>query len=216
MDLQLDSSNTAAEADRLRKTKASKKSRNKRVEIAQDETIGDDTPTSVAAPTKPSLLSRPKKSLLHVDSSGLSSLSLSEDVSSRETQLDFERRQQEEEEMAKAIKEVERARLEMQRAQERVEASHIPEEGTVVKRKKKKTTKTRTEEENPVDSEKPLGDDAQDTTVVKKKKKKKVKEDNVEDAADNAGAEVEAAAVKTKRKKKRQINFDEQADAPAA
>ncbi|KAH0398929.1 Adaptor protein complex AP-3 delta subunit, partial [Aureobasidium melanogenum] len=111
MDLQLDSNNTAAEADRLRKSKASKKSRNKRVEIAQDETIGDDLPAPVAAPSKQSLLSRPKKSLLHVDSSGLSSLSLSEDASARETQLDFERRQQEEEEMAKAIKEVERARL---------------------------------------------------------------------------------------------------------
>ncbi|KAI4839651.1 Adaptor protein complex AP-3 delta subunit [Aureobasidium sp. EXF-8845] len=215
MDLQLDSSNTAAEAECLRKTKASKKSRNKRIEIAQDETIGDDTSTSVAALTKPSILSRPKKSLLHVDSSGLSALSLSEDTSSRETQLDFERRQQEEEEMAKAIKEVERARLEMQRAQERVEASHIPEEGTVVKRKKKKT-KTKTEEEKPVDSEKPLGDDAQDTTVVKKKKKKKAKEENADDAVEDAGAEVEAATVKMKRKKKRQINFDEQADAPAA
>ncbi|KAG9953037.1 Adaptor protein complex AP-3 delta subunit, partial [Aureobasidium melanogenum] len=215
MDLQLDSNNTAAEADRLRKSKVSKKSRNKRVEIAQDETIGDDLPAPVTAPTKPSLLSRPKKSLLHVDSSGLSSLSLSEDASARETQLDFERRQQEEEEMAKAIKEVERARLEMQRAQERVEASHIPEEGTVVKRKKKKT-KTKTEEEKPLESEKTQDDGAADTTVVRKKKKKKTKEENAEAAGENTGAGGEAATVKTKRKKKRQINFDEQADTSAA
>ncbi|CAD0011349.1 unnamed protein product [Aureobasidium pullulans] len=205
MDLQLDSNNTAAEADRLRKSKASKKSRNKRVEIAQDETIGDDdAPAAAAVPTKASLLSRPKKSLLHVDSSGLSSLSLSENATARETQLDFERRQQEEEEMAKAIKEVERARLEMQRAQERVEATHIPEEGTLAP-----------EEEKPVECEK-AGDDAEGTTAAKKKKKKKAKEENVEEAAGDAGAEVEAATVKTKRKKKRQINFDEQGDAPAA
>ncbi|THX38037.1 Adaptor protein complex AP-3 delta subunit [Aureobasidium pullulans] len=216
MDLQLDSNNTAAEADRLRKSKASKKSRNKRVEIAQDETIGDDdAPAATAVPTKASLLSRPKKSLLHVDSSGLSSLSLSENATARETQLDFERRQQEEEEMAKAIKEVERARLEMQRAQERVEATHIPEEGTLVKRKKKKTKPKAPEEEKPVESEK-AGDDAEGTTAVKKKKKKKAKEENVEEAAGDAGADVEAATVKTKRKKKRQINFDEQGDAPAA
>ena len=216
MDLQLDSNNTAAEADRLRKSKASKKSRNKRVEIAQDETIGDDdAPAATAVPTKASLLSRPKKSLLHVDSSGLSSLSLSENATARETQLDFERRQQEEEEMAKAIKEVERARLEMQRAQERVEATHIPEEGTLVKRKKKKTKPKAPEEEKPVESEKAV-DDAEGTTAVKKKKKKKAKEENVDDAAGDAGADVEAATVKTKRKKKRQINFDEQGDAPAA
>lgn len=231
MDLQLDSKDTAAEADRLRKSKTSKKpSRSKRVEIARDETIGDDTPSTSApdaAPSKPFSLNRPKKSLLHVDSSGLSSLSLSENPSTRATQLDIERRQQEEEEMAKAIKEVERARLEMQRAQERVQASHIPEEGTLVKRKKKKTkarvvaaaaaaaAEEEQQQQPAVEQGSADAEDVGGTAVVKKKKKKKKSKD---DKVEGAAAELADAgeAVKVKRKKKRQVNFDEPvADDPA-
>ena len=79
-----------------------------------------------------------------MDSSGLSSLSLSDSGVTRGTnQLDIERQQAEEEEMAKAMKEVERLRLEMQRAQERIQPRDLPEEGTVVSRKKK--TKARVE-----------------------------------------------------------------------
>lgn len=215
MDLQLDSKETVAEQDRSRQSKPSRKSR-RRVEIAAEETIGDDNDVANLAstpPTRPSFLSRPKKSLLEVDSSGLSRLSLSEQDDATNTgnsRLDMERRQAEEEEMARAMKEVERVRLEMQRAQERIEAKHIPEEGTLVKRKKKK--KPRVQGDNEEQATSPPAADQGDGAVVKKKKKKKVKaEDENGVPATNGGAEpveTAAAAAKPKKKKRRQVAFD--------
>ncbi|KAI9791789.1 MAG: AP-3 complex subunit delta [Candelina submexicana] len=81
-----------------------------------------------------------KKSLLQVDSSGLGGFSLADNSDKGDHGvLDLERQQYEEEEMAKAMREVERLRLEMQRASERIEAvKGVPPEGTMVKRKKKK------------------------------------------------------------------------------
>jgi AP-3 complex subunit delta-1 len=109
----------------------------KHFEIAADETLGDNdtSPSFSSSPAKTSFASRSMKtSLLQVDSSGLSSLSLHDSGSAN--RHDFERRQAEEEEMQRAIREVERLRLELQRKQERIEEPQ--EEGTVIKRKKKK------------------------------------------------------------------------------
>ncbi|KAF7188237.1 AP-3 complex subunit delta-1 [Pseudocercospora fuligena] len=167
----------------------------KHFEIAADETLGgDDGPALSSRLPKPAF-ARGAKSLLQVDSSGLSSLSLNDSGN----KLDFERRQAEEEEMAKAIKEVERLRLEMQRAQERIRE---PEEGTVVRRKKKKAKAVGFGEEQGAGE----GDGAEG--VVKKKKKKKRRE--VEESGEGAGAEEvkEAEPVKVKRKKKRVVGFD--------
>ena len=75
-----------------------------------------------------------------------------------------ERRAAEEEEMARAMKEVERLRLEMQRAQERVGGPLGEGDGMVVKRKKKPKKST-------VDSE----GAAVEEGVAKDKKKKKKK-----------------------------------------
>ena len=77
---------------------------------------------------------RAKKSLLEVDSSGIGGSGLEESEG-------FERRGKELEdvEMAKALAEVERLRLEMQRASERISvAEDIPIEGILIKKKKKK------------------------------------------------------------------------------
>ncbi|OAX84322.1 hypothetical protein ACJ72_01320 [Emergomyces africanus] len=125
----------------------------KRVEILADETIhiagegaaptGGPTLTSAMA-EKPKI----KRSLLEVDSSGLSKLSLEEEpLGSAAPALsvhDIARREAEEEEMAKAMREIERLRLEMQRAAERVQAHGVPPEGTLVKRKQKRKDKSDT------------------------------------------------------------------------
>lgn len=81
---------------------------------------------------------RVKKSLLEVDSSGLGNYSI-HDSELKMGQLDIERQEAEDADMAKALKEVERLRLEMQRAAERIQAANgIPPEGTLVRKKKKK------------------------------------------------------------------------------
>ena len=139
MELKLDSRDVASDPERARQAKSVRKPK-RHFEIAADETLGDDAISNALSSSLPkSSSSRAKKSVLEVDSSGLAALSLAETAGGRgNTQLDIERRQAEEEEMAKAMKEVERLRLEMQRAQERIQPRDVPEEGTIVKRKKKK------------------------------------------------------------------------------
>ena len=83
---------------------------------------------------------KPKKSLLEVDSSGLRDFSLEHDTMNR--QLDSTRQEVEDADMARALEEVERLRLEMQRASERIKtAGGVPPEGTLVKKKKRKKRK---------------------------------------------------------------------------
>lgn len=82
-----------------------------------------------------SKVGRGKKSLLEVDSSGLGSFSISGDEYGG-GQSEIENHDAD---MVRALEEVERLRLEMQRASERTHVSEeIPPEGTLVKRKKKK------------------------------------------------------------------------------
>lgn len=193
-----------------------KKKPKKHFEIAADETLGgEDIPSYSSSPAKQSLSSRGKKSLLQLDSSGLSSLSLTEPsgaVNGASSKLDAERRQAEEDEMAKAIKEVERLRLEMQRAQERIQPrADLPEEGTVVKRKKKKVAKTRVE----FDGDE--GEGGEEVVKRKKKKKKKVKEGEADgQGAEGEGEEATVAPVKVKKKKKRQVTFGDEDEGNAA
>ena len=79
-----------------------------------------------------------KRSLLQVDSSRLSSLSLDASENPAE-QFDFDRQEAQDAEMTRALAEVERLRLEMQRASERIQAiDGTPAEGAMVKKKKKK------------------------------------------------------------------------------
>lgn len=223
MELKLDSNPTSS-GDNVRasKSKAHKKPK-RHFEITSDETLDSSNPKSSSAPvsypSSPSGRALPpsrtsKKSLLEFNSAGLSALSLEEGTSSggsrhgnASSKLEYERRLQEEEELAKAMKEVERLRLEMQRQAERVDEP--AEEGTVVKRKSKKKARSGV-----------IADDGQstksapDTEVKKKKKKKKVKETDASvDATtvpqDDVAEEAEQPVAKPKKKKKRQVVFDE-------
>lgn len=171
--------------------KPSKKPR-QRIQVAADETLnlsGTSTPANDSENSTEGAmkarLSRGKQSLLQVDSSHIGQFSLEGDDTSG---IDFERQQKEEAEMVKAMKEVERLRLEMQRANERIHAAQdVPPEGTVVKRKAKKKTK-------PAEGEA--------ATVVKKRKKaKKAVVDEGE--GEPSIAPTTTDVVKPKKKKKK-------------
>ena len=207
MELKLDSRGTASDPERSRSKITRKPKRH--FEITGDETLGGfDAVTANPSILQKSNASRSKKSLLEVDSSVLSSLSLTEGGSGR-GQLDYERRQVEEEEMAKAVREVERLRLEMQRAQEQIELRGASAEGIVVKRKKKK--KTSAEVSTTVDQPEPAAS-AGDTAAAKPKRKKKKKRTESVPNEDSAGVVDNAVAleepVKPKKKKKREVTFD--------
>ena len=150
----------------------------KRFAVTADETVGSKDVSSASNSLPRSLESaampvRPKKNLLSVDSSNLQAFSL--DPDDQVDQLDIERRAAEEAEMAAAMKEVERLRLEMQRAAERIEtAEGVDVEGTVVKKKKRRKAKEGVETEN---GDAAASQNAGKEEVVKKKKKKKKKPD---------------------------------------
>lgn len=178
VDLRLDEVATGTPGERLESSKQKRSKPRRRVEIAADETFDFNLLSSGNNSAPRSLESgnafpsgktpRPKKNLLQVDSSGLHQLSLTDDLNG--DQLDFQRRDAEEAEMAAALKEVERMRLEMQRAAERVEtAEGVDAEGTIVKRKKKRKSKQAEGTDRGSEAERL----AEDTAVVKKKKKKK-------------------------------------------
>lgn len=127
-----------------------------------------------------------KQSLLQVDSSHIGSFSLEGEPANG---FDYEQQQREEAEMQLAMKEVERLRLEMQRANERIQ---VPQgAGTVVKKKKKKKAqpaeggeqagvnprkkkKANTVAAEGEGTEEPTGEEGEVSTKPKKKKKKRV------------------------------------------
>jgi AP-3 complex subunit delta-1 len=199
----------AASTDYLPRSRSPRKPI-RRVEIMGDETLGpaaDDSSREDIVQPRPS---RAKKSLLEVDSSGLGSLSLVDDdgTSNRKlTQFEIERREHEEAEMKKALQEVERLRLEMQRASERL---HVKEE-VAVKKKKKKVRKVDVEGDDPAATPHAIadGEDASAAPIKKKKKKKVKTEGDADEGA--AGEEVGAddGKVKKKKKKKRTVVLDE-------
>ncbi|KAF3034695.1 AP-3 complex subunit delta [Didymella heteroderae] len=203
MDLDLSSSRHAS-SDNVPRARSPRKPV-RRVEIMGDETLGpasaDPEREDIVAPKGNA--SRLKKSLLQVDSAGLAALSLDDDEPSsgrKLTKLEIERKEQEEAEMARALLAIERSRLEMQRASERVEYN---EEG-VVKKKKKKVRKVAIgggEEAAaaPQDAE-------GDAQPLKKKKKKKVKP---EDAGAQEADGTAEGEVKKKKKKKRVVVMEE-------
>jgi AP-3 complex subunit delta-1 len=139
-------SSTPPEATRSRNAAASRA--RQLIQVAADEnlTSGTSTPrhddselnlesTTRARPNKA------KNSLLLVDSSSIGAFSLEGDENAI-VGFDLERQQREDAEMAKAMQEIERLRLEMQRANERIQAGQgVPPEGTLVKKKVKKKSK---------------------------------------------------------------------------
>ncbi|QSS62348.1 AP-3 complex subunit delta [Histoplasma capsulatum] len=163
IDLAIESSETTTSQSATRVGERPPKkahSKRKKVEILGDETITitDERAASTAGVTKTTATTgkpKIKRSLLEVDSSGLSSLSLEEPswpggpgpAAPALSIHDIERREAEEAEMATAMREIERLRLEMQRAAERVQAPGVPPEGTLVKRKKKKKKKKKDQDD---------------------------------------------------------------------
>jgi AP-3 complex subunit delta-1 len=202
MDLDLDArSGARTPSDHeaaLRQERLRRAAQRRRVEITGDENIGsEDTSRSSSRPDlNRSMPSRAKKSLLQVDSSGLGSLSLEGD--SRGELLDIDQREAEE----KALREVERLRLEMQRASERIQAK---EESVVVRKKKKKKKSPKAGEIS--ESDAVLQEDGEG--VVKKKKKKKKKAVANEDGVEEAHVPPDHGEVvaKPKTKKRRQVDM---------
>lgn len=174
-------------------TRRQKRKRPKKFDIAKDENIEHEDPGVTQSGTASMgtmndngslqrARDRTKKSLLQVDSSGLGSFSLDTSENAVE-QLGIERHETQDAEMAKALAEVERLRLEMQRASERIQATDgTPAEGTLVKKKKKKRPKQ------------PAGD----VEVQYGKPNLEANDNAIPDSQD-----AEASPVKKKKKKKR-------------
>ncbi|KAL3418172.1 AP-3 complex subunit delta [Phlyctema vagabunda] len=201
--MQLDLGKTNVEQVKPKKAATSKM--RQRIQVAADETLAssgtstprkDDSENSVEGPIRPKI-GKGKQSLLQVDSSNIGAFSLE---SNGDGEVDFERQQREEAEMAKAVQEVEKLRLEMQRANERIQAAQgVSLEATVVKKKAKKKSKVAEPE-------------GEGVAVVKKKKAKKAVVDEGEAVV---GADGPVAVVK-KKKKKPKAKIDDGGAAPAA
>ncbi|KAH7033307.1 adaptin N terminal region-domain-containing protein [Microdochium trichocladiopsis] len=198
-----------------------------KIEIAADENLassGVNTPRSFDSDgnnVEANARARARnRKLLGVDSANIGSLSLEGDPSGvagpgSTLHLDPEAQQREEAEMAKAMKEVERLRLEMQRANERIHvAQGVDAEGVVVKKKKKTTTTTTSAKKSsasstPVSSQQQQqqqadGNDEAAGVVKPKKKKKKVAAQPANSAADAEAEEAgTSSAAKPKKKKKK-------------
>ncbi|PKY01329.1 AP-3 complex subunit delta [Aspergillus campestris IBT 28561] len=104
----------------------------KKYDIMSDEMIGQDDPTDLEDFNQ---TRKARSSLLQVDSSGLGQLPLGNDRRFSPSSHD-PTRIGDDAEMAKAMQEVERMRLQMQRASERVHLEGFPAEGTLVKKKR--------------------------------------------------------------------------------
>ena len=184
MELKLESEELKEHEARAEEAKRKKKTARRKVEILTDEGIaGDDLPDSAAPPTtanqslRPPLLSvhsgTRSPSPLKVDSSNLGAFSLNPPGVPNTrggNELDSERQEAEEAEMAAAMKEVERMRLEMQRKAETIEAPNGGE-GTVVRRKAKKKKPT------DANSETSITDKVGEKPKRKKAKKPKLVDD---------------------------------------
>lgn len=187
MQLDLDKPNAPAPTT----TKRSPAKQRQQVVIAADETLqgsegsphDSETNSDAVAKTRARKL---KQSLLQVDSSTIGSFSLEGEPKGG---FDHEAQQREEAEMQQAMQEVERLRLEMQRANERIQvAQGVDAEGAVVVKKKKKAKKAVAEEG--------------DGVAVVKKKKKKAKAPAEGTAEEGSGEVVDVVAPKKKKKKK--------------
>ncbi|GAB1314069.1 AP-3 complex subunit delta [Madurella fahalii] len=175
-----------------------------RIVIAADETLGGtsrpSTPRNYESENNSDSFAKSKarklkQSLLQVDSSHLGDLSLN-DRPGGDDGLAHERQQREEAEMAQAMREVQRLRLEMQRANERIQvAQGVPVEGVVVKKKKKTVKKAKQEGEGG-------GAEEGSSAAVKPKKKKKK---TVEGSGESPAGGEAASVAKGKKKKPKRI-----------
>ncbi|KKK25225.1 hypothetical protein ARAM_006398 [Aspergillus rambellii] len=113
----------------------------KKYDVISDEMLGVDEPARHRAFDEPA---KARRSLLQVDSSGLRDFSLEEERGSARVDNSSAKAVEDDAEMITAMKEVEKIRLKMQRASERVHLEGIPSEGTLVKKKRKTKKSTHT------------------------------------------------------------------------
>ena len=183
VDLRLHELGSDTPGEARKKVKAAR-----RVEVARDENFDLDQPSSGTQSAPRSFdagnilqidgkMGR-SKNLLQVDSSRLQQLSLTDDHDGG--QSDIERRQADEAEMAAALREVERMRLEMQRRSERVEtAEGVDLEGTMVKRKKRRKPKAKMQDEENQDAEGPTKEEKVEGKGERGKTKKRKKKEKM-------------------------------------
>lgn len=138
--------------------------RPKKYDIIADENFGHDESMDIQDSDEPG---KAERSLLQIDTSGLGVLSLEENTVGSDPSQSRTQRDEDEVEMARAMQKVEKVRLEMQRASERIHPKDVPAEGTLVKKKKKKERKTRP---NNSESNSLRGNSGSDAAVRKKKK----------------------------------------------
>ncbi|KAL8788860.1 MAG: hypothetical protein Q9195_007123 [Heterodermia aff. obscurata] len=161
-----------------------KKAPKKHHVVALDENLDLDIPasTSRTASPAPARAAKARRNPLQVDSSSLGTFSLNEEGDPGEQRRVDEA---EDTEMAKALAEVERLRMEMQRASERV----VVPEGTLVKKKKRRKARDVLSSEGGGNGQGEGEGEAVDVGrdaggEIPKKKKKKKKREVVLDAGD--------------------------------
>ncbi|KAI1765542.1 Adaptor protein complex AP-3 delta subunit [Hypoxylon sp. FL1150] len=182
MELDLDKLSAGVDHSQPHTSKPARRAPQQKIVVAADENLGGSgvsTPRNYDSENNNSDAvakargRKLKQSLLGVDSTNISALSLEDDASGGRGGFDPEARQREEAEMAQAVKEVERLRLEMQRANERIQvAQGVDAAGTVVKKKKTaKKPKVAATVADGGDAADGDGDSAAPVRVRKKKKK---------------------------------------------
>lgn len=186
--MQLDLGRISPAVGDLNKPRSSPRMR-QRIQVEADETLVAASGSGRSTPRNDEGLrsSRTKgkaQVALGLDSSNIAAFALEGGTEEGDYEVP-----QDDQEMAKAMKEVEKLRLEMQRANERIHVKEgVKAEGEVVKKKKKKITKA--------------SDESGEATTVLKKKKKKVKAP-VEETGEGVVMEREAEVSKSKKKKGR-------------
>lgn len=210
MELDLDKLSAGAGHAPTTLSKPSRPKPRQQIVIATDENLtssDQSTPKNGSENDSGSLVSkaararRLKQSLLGVDSTNIGSLTLEGGADSGT--YDPEAQKREEAEMAQAMKEVERLRLEMQRANERIQvAQGVDAAGTIVKKKKKTTTKTKkASAAAAAAAEEQGGEGSAEGSKVIKKKKKKERFAVIDEGTGDAQTGAEPAVVKPKKKK---------------
>ncbi|KAI9370002.1 adaptin N terminal region-domain-containing protein [Aspergillus egyptiacus] len=106
----------------------------KRYEVIPDEVIGLEDAAGFGSSDEPV---KARKALLQVDSSGLRDFTSGEEEGFSRISGNMPGQVQDDAEMTNAMKEVEKIRLKMQRASERVHLEGTPSDGTLVKKRKK-------------------------------------------------------------------------------
>lgn len=112
--------------------------RPRKYDVIADENFGHDESMSIQESDEPGKIGR---SLLQVDTSGLGHFSLEEHTPGSNFTQHRTQQDEDEVEMAKAMQKVEKVRLEMQRASERIHPKDVPAEGTLVKKKTDRKTR---------------------------------------------------------------------------